>query len=46
VRERVVEAQRGEGGAADGEERERVAQEGAHEEQHDDAKVVHAVIVR
>ena len=46
VRERVVEAQRREDAEADGEKGERVAEEGGDEEQHDDDKVVDAVVVR
>ena len=45
VREQVVQAQRGEGGAANGEKGERVAQKGAHENEHGEAEVVHAVVV-
>ena len=45
VREQVVQAQRGEGGAANGEKGERVAQKGADENQHGEAEVVHAVVV-
>ena len=45
MREQVVQAQRGEGGAANGEKGERVAQKGADEYEHGEAEVVHAVVV-
>ena len=45
VREQVVQAQRGEGGAANGEKGERVTQKGGDENQHGEAKVVHSVVV-